>query len=1024
MAWRKWLVRSLVFLVAAGVTAAGWAYQHWTNPAAVRAQVLAKLGEYLPGARVSLESAHLRLLGGISVTELRLGGRDGSDPSDLAHFPSGTIYHDKEELLSGRMVIKKIEFARAVLHVTRRLDGTWSLDRSILARQDLRVAVPMIVLQQATVLIDDQQHASGLPPIQVNDVNLTIRNDPRPTLVFEGSGNAPLLGRVHVTGKLGRSTGEFQAALQLLDVPINGDLTQRLAAYCPDTAAHLRQLTGAGELQLELNYEPNSPRPCSYDARVSISHGTLRHAQIPMTLENLEARARCVDGQLTVESVTAQAGDTTCKLTHLTMTCDPDSDVDGRLQFQHLPASEALFTALPARLHAIRDDYHPQGTFTIDVDFHRRSGQWREHAVIQPEDVTAGYEKFPYALEHLRGKIDQEFDPARSINRVQVDLVGFAGTQAVYVQGKVDVKPLAIDLHIWGRNIALDQKLQAALQPEFQKIAGAFNVSGFADLDILIHRDPGAERCANRYVIDLHDAGVRYEVFPYPLESVTGTLDIQPDHWEVRRFHAAHKGGEFHGSGGSDPRDPRRMVLEITGSNILLDAELEAALKQPGLKTAWTKLAPQGRINFAAHVDQVKGQEPDISVEVTPLGCSVRPQFFPYELADIRGLVRFQHQIVHLQKIVAYHGPTVLQLEEAKVQLRPDGGVSLDLVNVGGSTIVPDEDLYRALPKLLGDACAMLRLKQPLAMFTNMTIDVPGDGSPPYIYWDGGLRLNKATLHAGVDLTQVSGAIHCRGQFQGGFGVVSGNIAFQEATVFQQTLHHIQATIAVSDKTPNALDLVNLKCQLYGGDVTGKAHLDFAATPRYMIDLTGSQLQLQEFARLNDLGKNAHMSGPAGARLYLQGEGLGIEGLRGGGTIDVPDGKISNLPPLLDLLKVLNLRLPDRTAFEEARMRFSITGPVVTFDQLDLFGNSISLSGRGTMKIDGTELNLDFYSFWGRIMQWSPPIIDKMWPALSKGLLKIKLRGTLSQRTVTKEPVPILTEPVKEFLKRVNGVRG
>ena len=184
MAWRKWLVRSLVFLVAAGVTAAGWAYQHWTNPAAVRAQVLAKLGEYLPGARVSLESAHLRLLGGISVTELRLGGRDGSDPSDLAHFPSGTIYHDKEELLSGRMVIKKIEFARAVLHVTRRLDGTWSLDRSILARQDLRVAVPMIVLQQATVLIDDQQHASGLPPIQVNDVNLTIRNDPRPTLVF------------------------------------------------------------------------------------------------------------------------------------------------------------------------------------------------------------------------------------------------------------------------------------------------------------------------------------------------------------------------------------------------------------------------------------------------------------------------------------------------------------------------------------------------------------------------------------------------------------------------------------------------------------------------------------------------------------------------------------------------------------------------------------------------------------------------------------------------------------------------
>ena len=52
MAWRKWLVRSLVFLVVLTSGGALWVYRHWTNPESVRLQVLAKLGLYLPGASI------------------------------------------------------------------------------------------------------------------------------------------------------------------------------------------------------------------------------------------------------------------------------------------------------------------------------------------------------------------------------------------------------------------------------------------------------------------------------------------------------------------------------------------------------------------------------------------------------------------------------------------------------------------------------------------------------------------------------------------------------------------------------------------------------------------------------------------------------------------------------------------------------------------------------------------------------------------------------------------------------------
>ena len=54
MAWRKWIVRGLVFSILGGVAGAVWIYQRWTNPTAVRQQVINKLHALFPGANVTL----------------------------------------------------------------------------------------------------------------------------------------------------------------------------------------------------------------------------------------------------------------------------------------------------------------------------------------------------------------------------------------------------------------------------------------------------------------------------------------------------------------------------------------------------------------------------------------------------------------------------------------------------------------------------------------------------------------------------------------------------------------------------------------------------------------------------------------------------------------------------------------------------------------------------------------------------------------------------------------------------------
>ena len=98
MAWRKWFVRFLVFGIVGACAFGVVLYQRFTNPAAVREQVLAKLKAHFPGGVATIDSARLRILGGINVNELRLARRDDPDKSEILHVPSAVLYHDGRQI--------------------------------------------------------------------------------------------------------------------------------------------------------------------------------------------------------------------------------------------------------------------------------------------------------------------------------------------------------------------------------------------------------------------------------------------------------------------------------------------------------------------------------------------------------------------------------------------------------------------------------------------------------------------------------------------------------------------------------------------------------------------------------------------------------------------------------------------------------------------------------------------------------------------------------------------------------------
>src|SRR5262249_43351171 len=117
-----------------------------------------------------------------------------------------------------------------------------------------------------------------------------------------------------------------------------------------------------------------------------------------------------------------------------------------------------------------------------------------------------------------------------------------------------------------------------------------------------------------------------------------------------------------------------------------------------------------------------------------------------------------------------------------------------------------------------------------------------------------------------------------------------------------------------------------------------------------------------------------------------------------------------------------SLRPPDETAFEEAHLAFGIHGPRVDFTRIDLLGNAVSLCGNGTMNLDGSNLNLDFFAVWGRLLQALPPVIDQIPAKFGQLLLKIKMRGRVGGEVkCTKEPLPPVVDLMKVIGKLIRG---
>jgi hypothetical protein len=1120
---RSWLIRGLILAGVAALAALAWFANSWISPDRVRAQVIVTLSEQFEDVDVHVGSARMRILGGIAVSDLRLTRRGDPVDQPFLVIPNAIVYHDKEQLNHGRLVIKKVEMESPTFRLERSADGKWNV-AEVLKPGPTDKPIPTFVIKGGTVQVIDRT-PGALPPATFTDVQCTLLNDPLPTLTIQATASAKGYGPVDIRGRLNRIKRHLGLSVELTEFPLGETAVPAAQRFAPELAPHLAKLTATANVKAELTYAPDESPQWRHDVKFEVKDARFEHPELPWPVEKIAATVRSVDGRIKVEDASAQVGQAKVKLSLETRTDaaplaggPPTDDILRRIEnnLQKLDISatgialdDGLFDRLPDKMKRGRKMFNPTGLVDIGYKFTREGAGWKRELEARPKQTSLVYEKFRYPVSDVRGLIKRTITHTGN-ESTTLDLVGTASGQLITLKGRIegDGPDPAVNLRLTGTNVPIDDKLYAAFPPKYAAMVREFRASGRGDFVAEIVQHAGMNFSENEFRIDIRDGKLNYTEFPYALEKLKGRLVIRttstdpdrpPPPGEPRRlppnrdevifdnFTAVHAGAQLwmHGSKRPVPESrDHKVVLHVGANNLPLDAELKTALTTAKIDSMWNTISPKGKITFAADFEVLdRGPSPsrpdfdppldpskDLKLTLSFSGPTVTATFFPYELTDLTGWLEYKNDRLDVAHLAARHGVSRVKLSAGEVRFYPDGAVWANLGAIEMKPCVPDAALKKALPGKLGSAVDELQLKGGAELLVKhlVVLSPPGQlasspvvraGVPvaraqftpaslaastptpsrierpdPIVYWDAELKLFGASLDTGVIWEDVFGSIACRGRYEGTHvGPVRGNIWLDRGLISRMPLTAARCQVKADAQTPDparpgmylptTLQFLNITGDLFHGALGGQARVVLTDPTRYEIWITATDAQLEEVARHYKLGSDADLKGIAQAQLLVYNKldpKTGRLVVEGTGKIDVPTGRMYNLPIMLDLVKIFKGSAPDKTAFEQAHAVFRLQGDRIKVDQLDLIGKAICVGGSGELDTTGEYVKFEFYTVWSTVLkQMSNTPVGDLTAFLSKNLFTIKMVRENGELKYKPEAVPLVTEPAKAVVDRL-----
>lgn len=645
----------LLLLLALAVAALAGAYWYATRPDRVRAFAERYLGQRL-NTKVEIGRARFSLLSrSVTLEDLQVHAPPPYTEPILA-AERVDLELDLAKLLRLKTSVREIVVLRPRVTLVLWDEKRWNfqaLAEKVSQSEPLAMR-PRLALDEGRLVIrrkvggqpvyEQEMHVSGLLlPVEANPHEIRFQ-----TVVSSEEVSLSVTSGVFDT-----ETG----ALRLEGQASNVTLTPELYASLPSEVQLVwDRFEPEGSVNLKIAFDERQGLRLGTDltgVRFAYGYQGRQHR-----FENLTGRAIFTPAGLRLESVRGLLDGSPMTLDGSISGFDGEAlaaDLEVTVESVSLREHEETLSGLAAPFESLYRDYEPEGT--VDVTIRAQRGPDPE-ADVQAEGailcrgVTISYRGFPYRIEKLRGKV--EFGP----NGFRLDGVrGFHGTSPITLSSEL-TNPgdaFGLDTTIRGEDIPIDQDLRAALPEESREAYDAYHAAGKLNLLVRVTREPRLDaKITTTIDAELVDCTIKHENFPYELREASGEVHLGAGRAVIHRVVGRHGDARVEVTGEilPEPADDRPIRLDIKGTGVAIDEDLEAALP-PNERETFRMLHLSGVADVEGTV--TSGPEIDLPFDydlvVRPRGARMVYEPFPFLAEDVTGEVHLTPRRTRIESL-------------------------------------------------------------------------------------------------------------------------------------------------------------------------------------------------------------------------------------------------------------------------------------------------------------------------------------------------------------------------------------
>lgn len=284
-----------------------------------------------------------------------------------------------------------------------------------------------------------------------------------------------------------------------------------------------------------------------------------------------------------------------------------------------------------------------------------------------------------------------------------------------------------------------------------QRFFNSYRPSGTVAVDL--QANGSLERLSGSMLIGkvyCKDISICYRGFPYPIERLTGRIDLTEKSTVLNNLYGWHGNTEVAFNGWTKDFGPdRKYQIRITSDNMALDSDLYYALSAKQ-KKFWSAFSPAGLVAIDYRLSRRSQTDRKETLTTELLGVEAAYGDFPYPLKNLSGKLLFANDSVTVSDVIS-------QVNDCKITL--SGGVTacsteqpIYDISIKAKNVPLDSTLFSCLSDKKSDFYNQLNMDgfadADIKVFTPELAATGGDFGPTSFIAD--VSLKKASLSCGL----------------------------------------------------------------------------------------------------------------------------------------------------------------------------------------------------------------------------------------------------------------------------------